>query len=133
MKPKLLNDSEAKRFAEIMGCGIAKAPGEPGWGVLDLRDCDVWSLDAYPTARDAAYDIAKIHIQRDPGKHPITFDENQYEHHFALHAACLKTIEAFKGQRFNTQGGEDGNDAIFQKRIDKFFEIYQAECRERGA
>lgn len=133
MKPKLLNDSEAKRFAEILGYAIAKAYGEKGWGVLDLRDCSPWINDRYDTARDAAYDIAKEHIKEADARYPIAFNEQQYQHHFALHAACLKTIQAFKGQRFSTQGGEDGNDAIFAERIDTFFGIYQTECLERGA
>ena len=133
MKPKLLNDGEAKRFGAILGYAIAKAHGEKGWSVLDLRDCDPWVEDCYPTARDAAYDIAKWLIGR-TGHHRgfVKFDENSYLYHFALHASCLKLIEEFKGKRLNIQAGDQEAERLYSFHVEGFYDIYQQACYDYG-
>lgn len=126
VKPQQFNAQNAKRFGTITGFDIRKGNLSKKWGILDLERYDIYTDEAYPSAREAAYVLARDFIRRAPARFPVTFDENNHHHHHAMHAAANEVVANFKGIVIKENDNFDAN--IYQ-----FLELYQQECLERGA
>ena len=128
MKPKQLTAPKAIRFGRIVGFDLISSPDDAllPWGIFDLEDCDIYTDKAFASAREAAYDLAKDLIKRSRNGINIGFDEDNHHHHHAMHEACNRTLEHFKGIKVET-------DANFKTNIEEFLQIYHTECLEREA